>query len=160
MLMRRKKRQITRYTKVKIDGIEFASKLESRMHLLLKSENIPNVYEGKKFTIIENFSFENSSWEKSKSKKIMEDKGHKKILPITYTPDFIDAQEPPRFIIECKGNPNERFPLVWKLFKRYLAINNMDTDLYMPRTQKDCLDVVKEIKKKYFTAVHSDRTDL
>jgi hypothetical protein len=120
------------------------------MYLLLKADKIPAKYEGKKFTIIDSFQLEVSSWEKSKSKKIMEDKGYKKILPITYTPDFVDVQDPPRFIIECKGNPNERFPLVWKLFKRYLMTNNIKADLYMPRTQKDCLDVVKIIKEKYF----------
>lgn len=151
MWMRRKKRQITRSTKTKIDGIEFASKLESKMYLLLKAEKIPAVYEGTKFTIIDSFVADFSSWEKSKAKKILEDKGHKKVLPITYTPDFVDKQDPPRFIIECKGNPNERFPLVWKLFKRYLTINNMQTDLYMPRTQKDCVEVAKLIKEKYFS---------
>ena len=69
---------------------------------------------------------------------------HKKILPITYTPDFVDTQDPPRYIIECKGNPNERFPLVWKLFKRYLTINNKHADLFVPRNQKDCLEVIKQ----------------
>lgn len=150
MLMRRKRRQITRSTKTKIDGIEFASKLESKMYLLLKADKIPAVYEGNKYVLIEGFQLETSTWEKSKSKKIMEDKGHKKILPITYTPDFVDKQDPPRFVIECKGNPNERFPLVWKLFKRYITERNWNTDLYMPRTQKDCIEVAKIIKEKYF----------
>lgn len=148
--MRRKRRQITRSTKTKIDGIEFASKLESKMYLLLKADKIPAVYEGNKYVLIEGFQLETSTWEKSKSKKIMEDKGHKKILPITYTPDFVDKQDPPRFVIECKGNPNERFPLVWKLFKRYITERNWNTDLYMPRTQKDCIEVAKIIKEKYF----------
>lgn len=148
--MRRKRRQITRSTKTKIDGIEFASKLESKMYLLLKADKIPAVYEGNKYVLIEGFQLETSTWEKSKSKKIMEDKGHKKILPITYTPDFVDKQNPPRFVIECKGNPNERFPLVWKLFKRYITERNWNTDLYMPRTQKDCIEVAKIIKEKYF----------
>ena len=25
------------------------------------------------------------------------------------------------FIIECKGRPNESFPIRWKLFKRYVS---------------------------------------
>lgn len=121
------------------------------MYLLLKSHKIPNEYEGTKFTIIDGFQLPFSSYEKTPKKKFLHDKGHKKILPITYTPDFVDTQNPPRYIIECKGNPNERFPMVWKLFKRYLTINNIHPDLFVPRNQKDCLEVVKIIKDKYFT---------
>tara|TARA_B100000287_G_C20672582_1_gene793933 strand:- start:1855 stop:2220 length:366 start_codon:yes stop_codon:yes gene_type:complete len=120
------------------------------MYLLLKSHKIPSKYEGTKFTIIEGFELPFSSYEKTPKKKFLHDKGHKKILPITYTPDFVDTQDPPRYIIECKGNPNERFPLVWKLFKRYLTINNKHADLFVPRNQKDCLEVIRLIKEKYF----------
>ena len=76
----------------------------------------------------------------------MHDRGNKKVLPIKYTPDFIDVNEPPRFIIECKGNPNEAFPLRWKLFKKHLMDENIFADLFMPRNQKDCVEVVKIIK--------------
>ena len=120
------------------------------MYLLLKSHKIPSKYEGTKFTIIDGFQLPFSSYEKTPKKKFLHDKGHKKILPITYTPDFVDTENPPRFIIECKGNPNERFPLVWKLFKRYLTINNIHADLFVPRNQKDCLEVIRLIKEKYF----------
>lgn len=150
MYRRRKNKQITRSKKTKIDGIEFQSKLESHMYLLLKSEKIANCYEGTKFTIINGFDIDFSSYEKTPKKKFLHDKGHKKILPITYTPDFVDTMTPPRYIIECKGNPNERFPLVWKLFKRYLKENNIKADLFVPRNQKDCLEVIKIIKEKYY----------
>ena len=120
------------------------------MYLLLKSEKIPNAYEGQKFTIIDGFDINFSSYEKTPKKKFLHDKGHKKILPITFTPDFVDTNIPPRYIIECKGNPNERFPMVWKLFKRYLKNNNITADLFVPRNQKDCLEVIKIIKEKYF----------
>ena len=35
----------------------------------------------------------------------------------TYTPDFVGNG----FIIETKGNPNEAFPLRWKLFKKLIS---------------------------------------
>ena len=149
-MYRKKNRQITRHKKTKLDGIQFASKLESHMYLLLKAHKIPNGYESTKFTIIDGFDINFSSYEKTPKKKYLHDKGHKKILPITYTPDFVDTQKPPRYIIECKGNPNERFPMVWKIFKRYLKINNIKADLFVPRNQKDCLEVIKIIKEKYF----------
>ena len=146
----KKKRQITRFKKTKVDGIEFQSKLESHMYLLLKAHKIDSGYESTKVTIIDGFMADFSSYEKTPTKKFLHDRGHKKILPITYTPDFVDTQNPPRYIIECKGNPNERFPLVWKLFKRYIKLNDWGTDLFVPRNQKDCLEVIKIIKEKYY----------
>ncbi|QDP52668.1 MAG: hypothetical protein GOVbin3171_29 [Prokaryotic dsDNA virus sp.] len=146
----KKRRQITRSKKTKIDGIQFQSKLESHMYLLLKANKIKAGYESEKFTIIDSFFSNHSSYEKTPTKKYLHDRGNKKILPITYTPDFVDTQTPPRFIIECKGNPNERFPLVWKLFKRYINLKGWSTDLFVPRNQKDCQEVINVIKDKYY----------
>ena len=141
-----KKRQITRSTKVKEDGIEFSSKLELHMHRLLKKAKIKNIYEGKTFTIINGCDFPMASYEKTKTKKTLHDRGNKKLLGIKYTPDFIDVQDPPRFIIETKGNPNEAFPIRWKLFKMHLVKEGIDTNLFMPRNQKDCEEVVTILK--------------
>lgn len=141
-----KRRQITRSTKVKEDGIEFASKLELHMYRLLKKAKIQNEYEGKTFTIINGCNFPMASFEKTKSKKVLHDRGNKKLLGIKYTPDFIDVQDPPRFIIETKGNPNESFPIRWKLFKMHLVREGIQTNLFMPRNQKDCEEVIAILK--------------
>lgn len=145
-----KKRQITRSKKTVVDGIQFASKLEAHMYKLLKHNNISYKYEGEKYILIDSFQYEASSYEKTATKKYLHDRGNKKILPISYTPDFIDSQYPPRYIIECKGNPNERFPLIWKLFKRYIHLKGWNTKLYMPRNQKDCEAVVRLLKEEGF----------
>ena len=81
MYRRRKKRQITRHKKTKIDGIEFQSKLESHMYLLLKSHKIPNEYEGTKFTIIDGFQLPFSSYEKTPKKNSYTIKVIKKYYP-------------------------------------------------------------------------------
>jgi hypothetical protein len=143
-----KKRQITRSKKTVVDGTQFASKLEAHMYKLLKHNNISYKYEGEKYILIDSFQYEASSYEKTATKKYLHDRGNKKILPISYTPDFIDSQYPPRYIIECKGNPNERFPLVWKLFKRYIHLKGWNTKLYMPRNQKDCEAVIVLLKEQ------------
>lgn len=143
-----KKRQITRSKKTVVDGIQFASKLEAHMYKLLKHNNISYKYEGEKYILIDSFQYEASSYEKTATKKYLHDRGNKKILPISYTPDFIDSEYPPRYIIECKGNPNERFPLVWKLFKRYIHLKGWNTKLYMPRNQKDCEAVIVLLKEQ------------
>jgi len=143
----KRNKQITRSTKVQYQGLNFASKLEMHMYKLLKQAKIPVEYEGKTFSLVEGFDFTNASYEKTRVKKYLHDRGNKNVLPIKYTPDFLDIQDPPRFIIECKGNPNEAFPIRWKLFKRYLIKNNIKADLFMPRNQKDCAEVVKIIQE-------------
>ena len=81
------------------------------MYKLLKKEGIPFKYEGEKYVLIDGFRSESSSYEKTATKKYLHDRGHKKILPITYTPDFIDSEYPPRYVIECKGTQTKDFPL-------------------------------------------------
>ena len=145
---RRKGKQITRSRKVVEDGVSFASKLELYMYRALKKAKIPFVYEGQTYVIVDGFFSENISYEKTRAQKELNDRGNKKILPIKYTPDFVDKEYPPRYIIETKGNPNESFPLRWKLFKKFLHDSEIHADLYMPRNQKDCDKVVELIKNK------------
>ena len=95
--MRRRKsknRQITRSTKVSYKQHKFASKLELYMYKELEKAKIKTLYEGKTFSLVDGFSFENASYEKTRVKKHLHDRGNKNILPIKYTPDFLDAQEP------------------------------------------------------------------
>ena len=74
-------------------------------------------------------------------------RGCKRILPIKYTPDFIGDN----FIIECKGRPNESFPLRWKLFKKLVSQQFPNYTLFKPQNQKECdivIRLIKEAKKK------------
>ena len=66
---------------------------------------------------------------------------NKNILNIKYTPDFIGNN----FVIECKGRPNESFPLRWKLFKKLMAQDYPKTTLYKPQNQKECDETIKLI---------------
>lgn len=129
------------------DGITFASNLELYMYRELKKTRVPFAYEGETYVIVKGFYLPNISYEKTASKKFLHDVGQKNILPIKYTPDFIDKQYPPRFIIECKGHPNDAFPLRWKLFKKYLVDNNITAQLFMPRNKKDCEEVARLLKE-------------
>mgnify|MGYP003319723647 CR=1 FL=1 len=73
----------------------------------------------------------------------MVNRGNKKVLAIKYTPDF----EGKDFIIECKGRPNDTFPLRWKMFKKYVNDNLKHVTLYKPQNQKECDETVKLILK-------------
>ena len=61
--------------------------------------------------------------------------------------DFIGKD----YIIECKGRPNESFPLRWKLFKLWLTKNNIGKILYKPQNQKEVdrtIALIKEHRRK------------
>mgnify|MGYP003150004989 FL=1 len=141
----KKKRGPVRAKKVTYDGIKFASGLEKYMYMALKKAKIKAKYEGQTYTIQEGFIFENESYERqSNGKGELVNRGCKKILPIRYTPDFINDS----FIIECKGRANESFPMRWKLFKKYVNTNMKHVTLYKPQNQKECDEVIKLIIKK------------
>lgn len=129
-------------------GIKFKSKLELYTYKKLKEVDIKFTYEGKTFILLDKFDFINKSMELFKQKNIkVFDWQRELIRGITYTPDFSNLKS--GWIIECKGHPNDAFPLKWKLFKYYLTKNNMKIDLFMPRNQKQVTIVVNYIKENY-----------
>ena len=139
-----KKRGPVRSKKVVFDGITFASGLERYMYQALKKAKIKAKYEGRTYTLIDGFEFESTSYERqSNGKGEFKDRGNKKILPIKYTPDFVNE----KFIIECKGRANESFPMRWKLFKRFINRCYPHVTLYKPQNQKECDQVIELIIK-------------
>jgi hypothetical protein len=147
-MKRRKKKGPVRAKKISYDGIIFASGLERYTYIALKKNKLYEGYESETFQIIESFQFPNISYEKqANSKGEYINRGNKKILGIKYTPDFIGKD----YIIECKGRPNESFPLRWKLFKLWLTKNNIGKILYKPQNQKEVdrtITLIKEHRRK------------
>ena len=126
------------------DGIEFKSKLELYTYTKLKQSNLGGEYEKHRFDLLEKFEFKGTSVEKHKKRGgYLYDEISNKIRAITYTPDFVG----PGYIIECKGRPNESFPLRWKLFKRYVE-DHICATLYKPQNQKECEETVRLIKQR------------
>ena len=140
---KRKKRGPVVSKKVTVDGIKFASGLEAYMYRALKKAKIKAQYEKRSFELQTSFEFNNSSYERqSNGKGDMINRGNKKVLAISYTPDF----EGTNFIIECKGRANESFPIRWKLFKKVIADKYPKMRLFKPQKQSECDEVVKLIK--------------
>ena len=134
-----------RSRKVEIDGIKFQSRLEGYMYECLKDLVIPFEYEKHKYTLFEGFHFPNISFERqANGKGDMINRGEKRILPITYKPDFVGKN----FIIECKGHANESFPLRWKMFKRLVKDTMPDVTLYKPQKKSECEEVAKLILER------------
>jgi hypothetical protein len=149
MLMRRnfrnKKKGPVNAKKIEYDGIKFASGLEKYMYVALKTAKIKAEYEGEVYMTVPGFYLKNNCYERqANSKGSFVNRGKKKIQPIKYTPDFVGKD----FIIECKGRPNESFPIRWKLFKNFISTNSPEIDIYKPQNQKECDEVVKIILNK------------
>ena len=134
-----------RSKKVTYDGITFQSGLEKYMYIALKKAKIKAKYEGATYELIPSFNYNKPCYERqANGKGDYKDRGGKKIRGITYTPDFIGSD----FIIECKGRPNETFPIRWKLFKMYLFHTRSEVTIYKPQNQKECDETVSLILGK------------
>lgn len=125
--MKKKKSQskVRNATPNEYDGIKFRSKLETYTYKKLKEANIIADYEMHRYELLPAFAFND-----------------KKYRPMTYLPDFVGKN----FIIECKGYPNEAWPLREKLFRYYLYSNKLDIDFYIVHTQKEVDELIKKLK--------------
>lgn len=125
-----------------IDGIKFRSLLEAFCYQKLKDAGIKLEYETKKYVLLEGFHYNAERYEDN-GKTGYNDKKTHKVRDITYTPDFVDPNG--KWIIECKGYANERFPLKWKMFMKQL--NEMDDPpiLFVPRNQNQILETIERI---------------
>ena len=141
-IKRTRKKGPVRSKKVEYDGHKFASGLEKYMYQVLKKAKIRAKYEGETFVLVNGFHFENEVYERqANSKGDFMNRGEKRILPIKYTPDFIGEN----FIIECKGRPNESFPIRWKLFKQLVTQQFPGYILFKPQNQKECDETIRLI---------------
>ena len=125
-----------------VDGIKFRSLLEAHCYRQLRDAGIEANYVKKKYVLMEGFHYSSSSYEDNGKTGFMDKKKYK-VRDITYTPDFVDPQG--RWVIECKGYANERFPLKWKMFKKLLMESDNPPVLYVPRNQKQNIETVKMI---------------
>ena len=103
-----KGKKVVQSRKVIIDGIQFASVLESVMYKLLKEAGIKFTYEGKSFQTFEPLVLEEGCWERA-TKRSKEMIDRRNVTKVSYTPDFIGEDE--EWFIEVKGRANESFPI-------------------------------------------------
>lgn len=144
---RKKGTSISKAKKHLYKGIEYKSGLEKYMAQVLSDAGIKFQYEPTAFTLQEGFKFEVDSYERqANGKGEFRNRGHKKVLPVRYTPDFVGEG----FIIEVKGYANESFPMKWKFFKSLIHNDTMmDVVLYKPQSKKECDETIKIILEKY-----------
>lgn len=118
-------KKVKNATKIEVDGILFRSKLEAYTYKKLKEANIDAEYEMHRYTLLPAFTFNDKNYR-----------------AMTYLPDFVGNG----FIIECKGFPNDSWPLREKLFNYYLSTHTPEIKFYIVRTQKEVDELIKELK--------------
>jgi len=138
-------RKIVQAKKVTVDGIQFASTLESVMYKMLKKEGIKFEYEGRSYQTFDPFELEEECWERAtKRSKQMIDR--RKVTKVSYTPDFIGKDE--AWFIEVKGRANESFSIRWKLFKERSKEMTPKPLIFKPTNKEDCTQVINILKEK------------
>lgn len=125
MKKQRKQGKVRNATPNEYNGIKFRSKLETYTYKKLEESKIKAEYETRRYELLPAFTFNN-----------------KKYRAITYLPDFVGD----KFIIECKGYPNESWPLREKLFNHYLYLHEPNTKFYVVHTQKQVDELINKLK--------------
>lgn len=116
-------KKVRNATPTEYDGIKFRSKLEVYTYKKLRESNIYTEYEQNRYEIIPAFTFMG-----------------KKIRAMTYLPDFVGED----YILECKGYPNDAWPIREKIFKYYLFLINSKKKFYVLHSQKEVDEFIKE----------------
>lgn len=116
-------KKVRNATPTEYDGIKFRSKLEVYTYKKLRESNIYTEYEQNRYEIIPAFTFMG-----------------KKIRAMTYLPDFVGED----YILECKGYPNDAWPLREKIFKYYLFLTNSKKKFHVLHSQKEVDEFIKE----------------
>ena len=127
-----------------VDGIKFKSMLEVFTYKKLKELGVDFTYEEHSYQLTEGFHYPAPIYETKGTCKEFVDKSKDKIRGISYTPDFVghDADGKLLWVIECKGFANDRFPNTWKNFKKHLIDTDSVCPLFLPKDQKQVLQVI------------------
>ena len=127
---KKKEGKVRNATPTEYDGIRFRSKLEMYTYKKLREARINADYEQHRFELLPAFVALSG----------------KKYRAMTYLPDFVGKD----FIIECKGFPNESWPLRKKLFEYALVRDKLKYDFYEVHTQKEVDTLVLNLKEKNY----------
>lgn len=110
---------------VTFDNIKFKSRLELTCYKKFKEANLDFTYETEKVVLWEGFKpssisiYSPKKESRGRYKGILEEQT-KKLLNVTYTPDFIVTKGNYKIYLDVKGMPNDTYPIKKKLFLKVL----------------------------------------
>lgn len=142
---RKRKNGPVRAKAINYDGVAFKSGLERYMYIALKAGGMFEGYENEQFLLMDGETIPNRIYERQANSKGEFKLRSSQVRSISYTPDFCGKD----YIIECKGRPNEAFPIRYKLFKKRLYELGDTRALFKPQNQKECdlvIDIIKSLR--------------
>ena len=134
---------------VEYEGITFKSKLERMAYITLKEAGFPVEYEPRKFTLWDGFRPAVPFYEKDSATRMLKP-NMKKIIGISYTPDFVFEYKGYLIVFEMKGMANDRYFLYRKMFRAWLERNrpkSMFFELNTKRQLMQAIDIIRNIKE-------------
>ena len=141
-------KKIRNASPLEYEGIQFKSKLEKMAYQTLKNHNLPAEYEPRKFIIWEGFKPTVPFYNKDIHTRMLklEDK---KIINISYTPDFLIEYNGYLVVIEAKGMENNCFYLKKKMFRKWLEKHEPKSiyfEIYTKKQLLQAIDIIKDLK--------------
>lgn len=111
------------------DSIKFKSRLEMTCYRKFKEAGLDFSYESEKVILWEGFKPSSIQIYSPKKEGRGSYRGNlelqeKKLLNITYTPDFIVTKDNYKIYLDVKGIPNDTYPIKKKLFLKILEERN------------------------------------
>lgn len=141
-------KKIKNASPLEYDGISFKSKLEKMAYQTLKESNLPVEYEPKKFTIWEGFKPTIPFYNKDTKTRMLRQE-NKKVIDISYTPDFMFKYNDYLVILEMKGYENNTYPLKKKIFRKWLEDHEPKSiyfEIYTKKQLLQAIDIIKDLK--------------
>lgn len=143
-------RKIMNATPEKYGDIKFRSKIEAMVYRTLIGQGFEPEYESHTYVIWEGFRPTVPYYTRNKSKETI--LNLKKLINITYTPDFYMEYEGLKIIIEVKGQVNDVFPYKFKMFRKHIEglEDRENWIIFEIFTKKQLLEAITIIKNEAF----------
>ena len=142
-------KKIKNATPLEYMGIKFKSKLEMSAYATLKEAGLPVKYEPRRFILWDGFKPTVPFFNKNRITRALK-QDSKKILPISYTPDFVFNYKGYMIVIEAKGLENEVFPIKRKMFRGWLernCPNSLYFEVFSKKHVEQAIDIIKNLKQ-------------
>lgn len=142
-------KKIKNATLSEYDGIALKSLLERLVYKTLVENGIKPEYEKEKIVLIEGFKPTKPFFTRARDRKTKKWKSlwdYKKLISITYTPDFTFTYKGIKVYIEAKGFENDVFPVKKKLFRLWLEKQENPVIYAEIFTKKQLLELIDYLK--------------
>ena len=127
------------------DGIQMTSKVELRIYNALRSLGFSPLYEAETFTYWKGPRPVVPFYDMAKNRHLRNNM--KKLIDMSYTPDFTFMYEGVKVIIEVKGWENDQFAIRKKLFRKYLETLDYPVVYAEIFTRRQLLEFIEELKQ-------------